>query len=510
MKLKKTEKGQILYIIAIALVALMAFTGLAVDGSTVYRARRTDQSAADADALAGAGAAANYLKTYPGFTCGSTIDAQGQSLARARAVTAAAVFKTSNGDPVTLVNGDLSSGNGVMTNCATNTSGAAYITIQVKVSSAVNTYFFKVVSRTPIQTNVAATTKVTSSTLGSLLNGAGLASLASTGCGLNITSTPITINGGGIFDNSDICGNAGSVDNGQRLTTNGGCVGVSGSISSNFTDPNMHPNINKWCTDNPQTQVSSSAVSTMFSAIPIPVKPTCTSTAEYTWSDILNGSGGTYCFPKNYSLKLSWSDAGGGTHATQTVNGTVKLVFSGTGGFSINGGTYLTLNFGGLEMYFENGTFDAGGTAFAVPNAFRIYMMGTDASARIHFQGRSTDTFNDAFFYLGNGYMDIPGSVNFTGVAPAYGSYKGILIYQPVSNTTTWTINGGSTLSLSGSILAPGATLAYQGSTTTTVLNSQIVAKYVTIGGGSTLQINFDPNLNYSGSGQPLTIDVLH
>ncbi|NMC86087.1 MAG: hypothetical protein GYA58_12450 [Anaerolineaceae bacterium] len=504
MKLKKTEKGQILYIIAIALVALMAFTGLAVDGSTVYRARRTDQSAADAAALAGAGAAANYLKTYPGFTCGSTIDAQGQSLARARAVTAAAVFKTSNGDPVTLVNGDLSSGNGVVTSCATNANGAAYITIQVKVSSAVNTYFFKVVSRTPIQTNVAATTKVTSSTLGSILNGTGMISLSSSGCGMDITSTPVKITGGGIFDNSDLCSNWAPNVN----TT--ACIGVAGSVGSNYTNGSQTITGPGFC--NPQVaQITSSAVQTMFSAIPgAPSTPSCSTYKQWTWSQILAGGAGVYCFPTNKSLNLSYQDAGNGANVTQTINGTVTLVFSGSGSFTINGGTYLTLNFGGLEIFIQNGSFDAGGTYFAVPNTFRLYMIGTNKNSTVTFDGGSTDVFGDAFFYMGNGDFYLPGSINFQATAPQYGPYKGILVYQPITNTQTMEIHGGSNFNSVGSILAPGATIQLNGSTNTAVLNSQLVGNKITVAGGSTINIHYDSGVNYAGSGQPLTIDVLH
>ncbi len=47
--------GQVLVVVALGLVALVAFVGLAVDGGNLYSQRRAMQNAADAGALAGAG-----------------------------------------------------------------------------------------------------------------------------------------------------------------------------------------------------------------------------------------------------------------------------------------------------------------------------------------------------------------------------------------------------------------------------------------------------------------------
>ena len=69
----RNERGQIIVILALAMVALIGFTALAVDGSLIYNARRQDQNTADSAALAGAGAAANYLKDIQSGTeiCGT-------------------------------------------------------------------------------------------------------------------------------------------------------------------------------------------------------------------------------------------------------------------------------------------------------------------------------------------------------------------------------------------------------------------------------------------------------
>ncbi len=71
----KRDKGQIVIILALAIVAIVGITALAVDGSMTYNERREDQSIADSVALAGAGAAAQSLKdkTVTSSFCGHSL-----------------------------------------------------------------------------------------------------------------------------------------------------------------------------------------------------------------------------------------------------------------------------------------------------------------------------------------------------------------------------------------------------------------------------------------------------
>src|SRR5205823_5381541 len=50
----RREPAQVIVLFAIALIAMLAMVGVAVDGGTLYVQRRTAQNAADAAALAGA------------------------------------------------------------------------------------------------------------------------------------------------------------------------------------------------------------------------------------------------------------------------------------------------------------------------------------------------------------------------------------------------------------------------------------------------------------------------
>ncbi|HEY5668948.1 MAG TPA: Tad domain-containing protein, partial [Anaerolineales bacterium] len=75
------EKGQALVLITLAMVVLLGFTALAIDGGMVYSDRRHAQNAADASSLAGGSAAALQLEndhiTYGTWGCnkGDILDA---------------------------------------------------------------------------------------------------------------------------------------------------------------------------------------------------------------------------------------------------------------------------------------------------------------------------------------------------------------------------------------------------------------------------------------------------
>lgn len=73
---KRSEKGQAIIIIAFAILALLGFAALAIDGGLVYADRRHAQSSSDAGSLAGGGFAAmsmeNYHITFSNFSCASS------------------------------------------------------------------------------------------------------------------------------------------------------------------------------------------------------------------------------------------------------------------------------------------------------------------------------------------------------------------------------------------------------------------------------------------------------
>jgi hypothetical protein len=74
---RKSESGQAIILLALALVGLLGFTSLAIDGAMVYSDRRNAQSVSDAAALAGGGFAALSMENanpkiyFDDFDCSS-------------------------------------------------------------------------------------------------------------------------------------------------------------------------------------------------------------------------------------------------------------------------------------------------------------------------------------------------------------------------------------------------------------------------------------------------------
>src|SRR3989304_3331824 len=67
---RKSEKGQILVLLALVIIGLLGMTALAIDGSMIYADRRFTQSVADSASLAGG----NAIKEY--FADGNITDAE--------------------------------------------------------------------------------------------------------------------------------------------------------------------------------------------------------------------------------------------------------------------------------------------------------------------------------------------------------------------------------------------------------------------------------------------------
>jgi len=200
---RKTEKGQVLVIIALAMIAILGITALAIDGSLVYNSRRADQSTADSAVLAGAGAASQVLKAgnLSQFTCGSTLTSQ----AATAAVNAARL--SAQDDGVDLLPFDLSTNNGVDVECGTE-AGKTYLKIKAIVSTISEQRFGQVITNQPLRTTVEATSRVSLS--GSTGGGMGIVSL-SPNCGVqggfDPASKPIDVIGGSVFSNSCLYGN---------------------------------------------------------------------------------------------------------------------------------------------------------------------------------------------------------------------------------------------------------------------------------------------------------------
>jgi Tfp pilus assembly protein PilX len=185
--MNNNERGQIVVILAIALVAILGITALAVDGSMIYAERRDDQSTADSAALAAAQSASASA------TC---------AVGRSQAISTAQQY-ASQQEGVALVN-DSTSPSRVEATCnADNTK----LTIKVVVTSNTPTTFAKMVSRNQLKTTVESMSQVTFGS-GTFAGGNRLVALGNTcddnGGIYSLGGAKIDITGGGIYSGSCI------------------------------------------------------------------------------------------------------------------------------------------------------------------------------------------------------------------------------------------------------------------------------------------------------------------
>jgi hypothetical protein len=152
----RSEKGQAIVLLALAVVALLGFAALAVDGSMVYSDRRFAQSAADAAALAGAAVASEIIAhnglTDVSWSCSHSVVTSAQTAAQTAAINAAA-----NNDFT--IDVDISDDHGVNTVCV-NAATERYLDVQVTLTAETQTGMVGVVFDGPAVNTVTATARV--------------------------------------------------------------------------------------------------------------------------------------------------------------------------------------------------------------------------------------------------------------------------------------------------------------------------------------------------------------
>ncbi len=173
----RQESGQIIIILALALVGLLGFTALAIDVGMVFSQRRNDQGVADSAALAGARQASQVLvetntqwvdfdcNLPPGSWVTNTSTAQwgttpvpGWVTARLDAILQAAIDRAGiNG---TTIEKGFEHQNGVAFHCQEIPNGPKYIEIKVEVSSVTRASFAHFVFGSLLHNTVEAITRI--------------------------------------------------------------------------------------------------------------------------------------------------------------------------------------------------------------------------------------------------------------------------------------------------------------------------------------------------------------
>ena len=176
----KSQKGQAIILLAFAIVGLVGFAALAIDGGRALSDKRHAQNAADTAALAGALAYAHS----------NNIETAAQTRA-----TENGYDNNSAVQDVTVIVTDAPPGI-----CPANRNGKD---ITVTIVSTIDTTFARVIGRNTVTNRVTATSRTCDPYIGPPFDGNAIVSLAPSGKGYDGTGTPDwDISGGGIFSNS--------------------------------------------------------------------------------------------------------------------------------------------------------------------------------------------------------------------------------------------------------------------------------------------------------------------
>ncbi len=151
---KPSEKGQIVILLMLVMIVLLAFTALAIDGGMVFSDRRHAQSVADSASLAGAGAAAEYLRGVEADTdirsiCNSDISG-------VNGVATQAAINRADLNDVTIAWDNISTTHGVFVDC----SSPDYLDVIVRISGYTDTAFAHLVFNNQLSYTVESVTRV--------------------------------------------------------------------------------------------------------------------------------------------------------------------------------------------------------------------------------------------------------------------------------------------------------------------------------------------------------------
>ncbi len=503
-KRKTTERGQAIVLIALAIIGLVSFTGLAVDAGIAFSNKRQAQNAADNAAFA---AALSAIRNSEATENDLALAAENIMVKNG--------FDPDDGSVTVQVNNPPESG--------PYAGNDEYI--QIIIETQAETFFAPVIGINETRSTVEAVVRAKTSEVSPLYNGSALVALKDTGDKTFIINggNHVTVEGSGMFVNSS-GSKALKIGGGTVIKTDTGIGVVGGTQIANSVEIDGYTV--EWNANNPpvSTGLSQIPLPPDYSFIPMPpAPPSCAGLPTITknsWNNYPDGTDVTIS-PGIYPNGITM--LGGVTHVTMesgiycvhdhfqfnggmTVDGgNVKLVPQDNYDLVFNGGTIL--NFTNLEYYAEDGDLIIHGGNELHTDRFRFFVTG-DANFRMH--GGAVFVSNDTYFYLPEGKAEWNGGSIITMQAPPQNDpngFGGLLMYKPWENTVDMDFHGGSDINLRGSFLLPHTELQFHGGNQLDAIQTQIVAYTLQFNGGSNIYVDFNDVDNYQAAAPP-TIEL--
>ena len=442
----RSQRGQAIILLAFAVVGLVGFAALAIDGGRALSDKRHAQNAADTSAFAAALA-----------------KIQGQNY-----VTAAQTRALSNGynngansnGSTSIVEVNLCSESGIT--CQGLPAGAnpsEYI--RVKITSTINTTFARVIGRPQVTTAVEAIAYASSVNSNPLVLGAALAAFDKEGTPFDGGGTgDLTIYGSGVYSNSTDtdCPN-GSMKLGGNITYHVDTSFASAGSVCTHGGPTLDGDIETNMTQVEPPKFDVPAPSFTCGGVPNPQK---------IGTEYQPGTYNTLDLPPNHSL----------APGNYCVNGN----------FTLNGGT---VSFHDVNIRMNAGLFSIKGTTDLVCSNVIVHTVG---GTGIKITGGDSNC-TGITFYVASGDVELGGNGSNVFKAPTSGPYKGLLVYLPDTNTNSVIkINGTSGSQYTGSIIGISSAVTINGNSDSAGYNVQVLSKTVKLTGTANITIHYNPD----------------
>jgi hypothetical protein len=435
MKNSSSEAGQVLVVTALCMLMLLAVMGLALDTGMLFRAKRTEQIAADAAAVA---SALDYR-----------YNANDES-----AVLAGRAAAEQNGFT------DGASGTSVSINIPPKYGETAGLSgyIEAIVQSPSPTYLMSLFGFNSVMISSRAV--------------AGTGSTYACIWALDKSGSAVSINGSADLDTPECAIYDDSAASDALTLTGGGAITaksigiVGGYLSSN----------NGYLTPNPKTGLAPAADPLASLSVPTASTTTCSGT---NCNISVSSNSNITLQPGTYS---SISNSGGGTitltSGNYTITGDVtssssgSIVF-GTGNYTIGGKLADT---GSSSMIFGSG----------------VYIVGGD----LNLSGSGTLSGSGVTFYT-EGSTSVAGGSSLSLTAPTSGTYSGVLFFQARNDTHSLTVSGGGGTTVQGILYAPAAAVTLSGGSSGAVMSLDVVSDTLTVtGNGTFTNSNYAADIN--------------
>lgn len=440
-----TQRGQALILIALAVVGLVGFTALAIDGSIIFSNHRHSQNASDTAAYAGA---LSYVRNTAGNWKQAALDRAANNGYAATNGAEVDVYLCSDLIPPKTVSGRVLKCEGLPTGAVPSD----YVYVHIK--STVDLFFARVLGWRQFVDHTDAVVLADTPKETSLFPGYALVSTM-LGCKPDhYNHDPFKVEGSsnttvidaGILVNSDCQNPQPAYDQrnaASSVTTDTG-VCVVGDYQAANTDPaptNCEPiDINHYTLPRPMCE-------------------------NYPDGQITGSNGNYYATPGRYGRDFNFDSI-----VDKNPAGTLRLlkgIYCFYDGLDIGSQWTITTD---LDPADGPDDYDSAteGVFFYVPSGDIKFNAGSEI--HIHAIGTTEDNFPK--------------------------DYVNYLIYVPPSNPNEIILTGANDSQFTGTILAPSSYIRLNGGSGTVGLDSQIIGYAVALEGNGTLEIHYDANDN--------------